>query len=110
MYHYEMMSEHFAKTKGYADYGAGAEAMRAAKLDDMVRAYVDQQLWGTPDQILRKLEARRAAMGDIGCLCAFRFGASPFEVSERSMRLFAAEVLPVAKAWQSLAEPRQAAE
>ena len=102
MHHYEMMSEHFAKTKGYAEYGAGAEAMRAAGLDDMVRGYVDQQLWGTPDRILRKLEGRRATMGDIGCLCAFRFGASPFEVSERSMRLFAKEVLPVAESLAGL--------
>jgi alkanesulfonate monooxygenase SsuD/methylene tetrahydromethanopterin reductase-like flavin-dependent oxidoreductase (luciferase family) len=76
----------------------------------MVRGYVDQQLWGTPDQILRKLEARRAAMGDVGCLCAFRFGTSPFEVSERSMRLFAAEVLPVARTWQAPKQQRQAAE
>ena len=110
MHHYEMMSEHFANTKGYAEYGAGAEAMRAAGLDDMVRGYVDQQLWGTPDQILRKLEGRRATMGDIGCLCAFRFGASPFEVSERSMRLFAKEVLPVARVWNDSTEQRQAAE
>ncbi|MBV9775533.1 MAG: hypothetical protein JO143_00645, partial [Acetobacteraceae bacterium] len=79
-------------------------------LEDVVRAYVDQQLWGTPDQILRKLEARRAAVGDVGVLCAFRYGGSPFEVSERSMRLFAAEVLPVARAWQSPPEQRQAAE
>jgi alkanesulfonate monooxygenase SsuD/methylene tetrahydromethanopterin reductase-like flavin-dependent oxidoreductase (luciferase family) len=110
MHHYEMMSEHFAATKGYAEYGVGAEAMRAAGLDDMVRGYVDQQLWGTPDQILRKLEARRAVMGDVGCLCAFRFGTSPFEVSERSMRLFAAEVLPVARTWEAPKEQRQAAE
>ncbi len=110
MHHYELMGEHYAKTKGYSDYGVGAEAMRAAGLDDMVRAYVDQQLWGTPDQILRKLEAYRAAIGDIGCLSAFRFGASPYEVSERSMRLFASEVLPVARAWQAPAEQLQAAE
>jgi alkanesulfonate monooxygenase SsuD/methylene tetrahydromethanopterin reductase-like flavin-dependent oxidoreductase (luciferase family) len=110
MHHYEMMGEHYAKTKGYAEYGVGAEAMRALGLEDMVRGYVDQQLWGTPDQILRKLESRRAVMGDIGCLAAFRFGGSPYEVSERSMRLFASEVLPVARAWSAPAEHRVAAE
>src|ERR1700761_7033128 len=30
MHHYELMSEHFAATKGYAEYGVGAEAMKAA--------------------------------------------------------------------------------
>ncbi|HYZ22312.1 MAG TPA: LLM class flavin-dependent oxidoreductase [Rhodopila sp.] len=110
MHHYELMGEHYAKTKGYADYGVGAEAMRAAGLEEMVRAYVDAQLWGTPDQILRKLEARRATMGDVGFLCAFRFGASPMEVSERSLRLFASEVLPIARTWGAPAERQQAAE
>jgi alkanesulfonate monooxygenase SsuD/methylene tetrahydromethanopterin reductase-like flavin-dependent oxidoreductase (luciferase family) len=110
VYHYEMLSEHFANTKGYAEYGVGAEAMRTAGLEDVVRGYVDQQLWGTPDQILRKLETLRAGIGDIGCLSAFRFGTSPFEVSERSMRLFAKEVMPVIRAWEAPAEHRQAAE
>jgi alkanesulfonate monooxygenase SsuD/methylene tetrahydromethanopterin reductase-like flavin-dependent oxidoreductase (luciferase family) len=110
VYHYEMMSEHFASTKGYAEYGVGAEAMRAAGLEDVARGYANQQLWGTPDQILRKLEALRASIGDVGCLNAFRFGGTPYEVSERSMRLFAKEVLPVIRAWQAPVEPRQAAE
>ena len=35
-------------------------AVRQTLLEDMVRGYVDQQLWGTPDQILRKVEARAA--------------------------------------------------
>ncbi len=110
VHHYEMMSEHFANTKGYAEYGVGAEAMRAAGLEAMAQGYVNQQLWGTPDQILRKLEALRADIGDIGCLSAFRFGGTPFEVSERSMRLFAKEVLPVIRDWQAPVEHRQAAE
>lgn len=110
VHHYEMMSDHFAKTKGYAEYGVGAEAMRAAGLEEMVKGYVNQQLWGTPDQILRKLEALRADIGDVGCLTAVRFGGSPYEVSERSLRLFAKEVLPVIREWGAPAAPRQAAE
>ena len=30
---------------------------------------------------------------------AFRFGGVPYEEAEASMRLFAAEVLPVLKSW-----------
>jgi len=110
VYHYEMMSEHFANTKGYAEYGVGAEAMRAAGLEDVSRGYANSQLWGTPDQILRKVEALRDAVGDVGCLSAFRFGGTPYEVSERSMRLFAKEVAPVIRKWQAPVEQRQAAE
>lgn len=110
LYHYEMMSEHFSKTKGYADYGVGAEAMRAMGLEDMVQAYVNSQLWGTPDEILRKLEARQHSMGDAGTLCCFRFGGAPFEVGERGMRLFAKEVIPVVRTWQAEGENLRAAE
>jgi hypothetical protein len=40
---------------------------------------------------------------------AFRFGGTPLPVSERGMRLFAKEVLPVLKSWHS-ATPKTAGE
>jgi hypothetical protein len=40
---------------------------------------------------------------------AFRFGGTPYEVSERGLKLFAKEVLPVVKSWKS-PEVAQAAE
>jgi hypothetical protein len=49
-------------------------------------------------------------MGDVGALCAFRFGGAPLDVAERGMRLFAAEVMPVLRSWASEAESRHAAE
>jgi len=33
---------------------------------------------------------------------AFRFGGTPYAVSERGLKLFAKEVLPVVKSWTSL--------
>jgi hypothetical protein len=65
--------------------------------------------WGTPDKILRGLEDRRRLLGDFELNVAFRFGGTPLEVSERGMKLFAKEVLPVLKAWQP-EEHRTAAE
>ena len=55
--------------------------------------------WGTPDKILRGLEKRRELLGDFEMNVAFRFGGTPYEVSERGLRLFAKEVLPVVKSW-----------
>jgi hypothetical protein len=37
---------------------------------------------------------------------AFRFGGTPYEVSERGLKLFAKEVLPVVKSWKP-AKPRK---
>jgi hypothetical protein len=56
--------------------------------------------WGTPDKILRGLEARRQLLGDFELNVAFRFGGTPYDVSERSLRLFASEVLPILKSWE----------
>jgi hypothetical protein len=55
--------------------------------------------WGTPDKILRGLEARRKVVGDFELNVAFRFGGTPFDVCKRSLTLFAQEVLPVLKTW-----------
>ena len=55
--------------------------------------------WGTPDKILRGLEERRALLGNFEMNVSFRFGGTPFDVAERSLRLFAREVLPVVKSW-----------
>jgi hypothetical protein len=65
--------------------------------------------WGTPDKILRGLEARRALVGDFELNVAFRFGGTPLEVSERGLRLFAEEVLPVLKSWGPVGAEKTAA-
>jgi hypothetical protein len=65
--------------------------------------------WGTPDKILRGLEKRRNIIGDFELNVAFRFGGTPYEVAERSLRLFAKEVLPVLKS-PSSSKVREAAE
>jgi len=57
-------------------------------------------IWGTPDRILRQLEARRGVIGEFELNTAFRFGGVPYELAERSMKLFAKEVLPVLKSWR----------
>ena len=65
--------------------------------------------WGTPDKILRGLEERRNIIGDFELNVAFRFGGTPYDVAERSLRFFAKKVLPVLKS-QSPSKVRKAAE
>jgi hypothetical protein len=64
--------------------------------------------WGTPDKILRGLEARRQVVGDFEMNVAFRFGGTPYAVAERGLKLFAKEVLPVIKTWEPPASARPA--
>jgi alkanesulfonate monooxygenase SsuD/methylene tetrahydromethanopterin reductase-like flavin-dependent oxidoreductase (luciferase family) len=108
-YHYEFLGEHFKTVKGYDAYQQKAEMARKGGLEGAVAGFMQAASWGTPDKILRGLEERRKILGDFELNVAFRFGGTPYEVSERSLRLFAKEVLPVLKA-QSAAKVRDAAE
>ena len=102
--HYELMSDHFATTKGYNAYAQKSEIARQTGLSGMTDGFMKAAVWGSPDRILRQLEERRETIGDFELATSFRFGGIPIEVAEASMRLFAKEVLPVIKTWKT-AEP-----
>ena len=98
-YHYEFLGDHFKSVKGYNAYQQKADMARAAGLDGAVEGFMKAASWGTPDKILRGLEERRAIVGDFELNVAFRFGGIPLPIAERSLKLFAKEVLPVLKGW-----------
>jgi alkanesulfonate monooxygenase SsuD/methylene tetrahydromethanopterin reductase-like flavin-dependent oxidoreductase (luciferase family) len=100
-YHYEFLGEHFRTVKGYDAYQQKAEIARKGGLEGAVAGFMRAASWGTPDKILRGLEERHRLLGDFELNVAFRFGGTPYEVSERGLKLFAKEVLPVLKAQSS---------
>lgn len=102
--HYELMGDHFAKMKGYTSYGAAAEMMKDIGLEDQTKGYTDAQACGTPNEILRKLEHRKAVLGPTDLTAAFRFSSLTWPQVEASMRLFAKEVLPVVQGWSAEAQ------
>jgi hypothetical protein len=98
MQHYELESDHFKQAKGYESYGAAVDLLRAIGLEKLCDMYLSVQAWGTPDQILERLQERRELLGEFDLTCCFRYAGLPYEAAERSMRLFAGEVLPVLRA------------
>ncbi len=100
-HHYEFLGEHFATVKGYDAYAQKAEIARKGGLEGAVAGFMQAAIWGTPDRILRELEARRGVIGDFELNAAFRFGGVPFDIAERGLKLFAKEVLPVLKTWRT---------
>lgn len=92
--HYELVSDHFKEARGYEAYGSAVDLLRAIGLERMCEMYLGVQAWGTPAQILERLHARRAVIGDFDLTACFRFAGLPIEDAERSMRTFAGEVLP----------------
>jgi alkanesulfonate monooxygenase SsuD/methylene tetrahydromethanopterin reductase-like flavin-dependent oxidoreductase (luciferase family) len=107
-HHYEFLGEHFKTVKGYDAYQQKAEIARKGGLEGAVTGFMQAASWGTPDKILRGLEARRKLLGDFEMNVAFRFGGTPYEVSERGLKLFAKEVLPVVKSWGAKAAAKAA--
>ncbi len=97
--HYEIMSDHFTTTKGYEAYASAAGALRRMGASGFLEGFLDATAHGTPEQVLAKYRARWELLGPFEAAPAFRFGGIPYEESEASMRLFAAEVLPELKSW-----------
>ena len=97
--HYELMSEHFRDTKGYDLYANAADAFRAVGMELAMNTYVGIQTWGTPLQILEKLEARKRLLGGFETLVIGRYGGMSLEDAEKSLRLFAGKVLPEVHSW-----------
>ena len=91
--HYQLDdTERLRNTKGYEQYAA----VGALKFTDeqILEAAAKPQAWGTPDEVYERLLHIQAMTGAGEFVLNFRFGTMPVEVAERSMRLFAQEVLP----------------
>jgi len=93
--HYELESDHLKDLKGYESYGTAVDALKAIGLEQLCEMYLGVQAWGTPDQIIEKVRERRRIIGDYDLTCCFRYAGLPYDDVEKSMRTFAAEVLPV---------------
>ena len=71
-----------------------AVVMRDIGLEAIEQHYLDVQAWGTPDQIIAKLEKRLDIIGDFDLNVCFRHAGIPYEEAAHGMRLFAEEVMP----------------
>lgn len=101
MEHYEMASDHFRKMKGYGDYADNAELLRESGMEDAANGFVDINTYGTPQQILERLDKRRQQLGDFDLTVQVSYGGLTGEQAEKSMRLFADKVLPELRSWKT---------
>jgi alkanesulfonate monooxygenase SsuD/methylene tetrahydromethanopterin reductase-like flavin-dependent oxidoreductase (luciferase family) len=108
--HYELLGDHFNTVKGYDAYAQKAAIAKAAGMDGAIAGFMKAAVWGTPDRILRELEARREVIGEFELDIAFRFGGIPYPTAEQSLKLFAKEVLPVLQSWKRAAAHSMAAQ
>jgi len=97
--HYEFNNDYHAKLKGYENYANAAQILRETGLDKAAENYASQQAFGTPQQILDKLEQRRSKLGDFEWNVCTSYAGMPFKDVESSTRLLGQEVLPEVKRW-----------
>lgn len=99
--HYEFMEDYHKEIKGYETYAKSASFLNSLGLEDAVEDYISHQAWGTPQQVLDKLEARRSIIGDYEWNSIVSYGGMPFDLVEGSMRTIGKAVLPELRTWNS---------
>lgn len=94
--HYELRGSHLGNIKGYESYGAmqkGLSEDAAPFLD----GFYGSHPWGTPEQVIKRTAELAEAFGTDEIVFIFKYGSMPIEQAEKSMRLFAKEVMPELK-------------
>lgn len=102
--------ERFRNTKGYEQYTQFSEIVKSKGPEWIGERAARPQAWGTPDQVFEKLRHIQETTSAEEFVLNVRFGDMPVETAERSMRLFAQEVLPRVHALQATLHPGMAGE
>jgi alkanesulfonate monooxygenase SsuD/methylene tetrahydromethanopterin reductase-like flavin-dependent oxidoreductase (luciferase family) len=96
--HYQFAGDHLARTRGYEYYGKMAEKIRQYGEEGVIDFFVDLQVWGTPEQCYARIQEVRARVGNEAFVGVFSYAGMPEAEAERSLRLFAREVVPALRA------------
>jgi len=97
--HYEIGGKHFQGIKGYEYYGNSTELIAAIGLEAMAEMYVGVNTFGTPDEIIGKIQAQRDLLEcDVDVLAMVKYGGMTDAEAGSSMRLFAEKVMPALRA------------
>jgi len=107
--HYDFDGSHWGDTKGYQAYQAGAAAIQEIGLDKACEGFMQNQAWGTPDQIVEKWTERCELTGDIRPAMAVSYAGMPFDLVQSSLRLIGEKVAPRLQSLGLAAESRGAA-
>jgi alkanesulfonate monooxygenase SsuD/methylene tetrahydromethanopterin reductase-like flavin-dependent oxidoreductase (luciferase family) len=94
--HYELLGTHLQDTKGYKEYGELQKALRQ-DAEPFRQAFYRSHPWGTADQVIRRATELANAFGTDEIMFIFKYGSMPMGDAEKSMRLFAREVMPALK-------------
>ena len=96
---YELYSPHFGQTKGYESYAQadGGAPDRAALEAGMLKTWVENHVWGTPEMCLARIREINDMISPSEIIVLPRIGSMGLEVATESLSLFAEQVLPAVR-------------
>ena len=94
--HYELLGTHLKGIKGYEVYGAQQDAMRKDP-SPFKQGFYRSHPWGTPEKTIARATELANAFGTDEIMFVFKYGSMPIAAAEKSMKLFAKEVMPALK-------------
>lgn len=99
--HWEMADRHYGITRGdhqgirgYEHYSKIGEMLKQLDPEVMLENVIAPHVFGTPESCLKKIRLLRDKFKTDHFVAIFSDGGIPSELAERSLRRFAAEVLP----------------
>lgn len=96
--HYKWIdAERYEKIGDYDVYVAMGNALGDVDPGQARQENLDGILWGTPEQLIEKIEALQKAASASEIAANFRYGSMTYEEGLRNVRLFGEEVLPVVR-------------
>ena len=98
MDHYELRAGHLGEKKGYEFYENLHKHIAKRSDDGAAADFVRLMPFGTPEQVVEKVEFIHNTIGARGVMTHFAYGGMPYDEANRNMRLFVDRVLPELKA------------
>jgi hypothetical protein len=94
--HYELLGSHLERVKGHQGYGELQKALRQ-EANPFRQAFCRSHPWGTPDQVIKRASELANAFGTDEIMFILQYGSIRMAATEKSMRLFANEVMVALK-------------
>jgi len=95
--HYEMANDHFQQTSGYEYYKRLTETIASEGMDAMTDFFMSLQVWGTPEQCVKKIKDIHSRTNCVGFNGIFSYAGMGAQMARENMKLFADAALPELK-------------
>jgi alkanesulfonate monooxygenase SsuD/methylene tetrahydromethanopterin reductase-like flavin-dependent oxidoreductase (luciferase family) len=103
--HYQFDQPHLRETPGYEHHGLMYDRLNApGGAEAMADFFVGLQLWGTPEQVFEKIVDLQEKTLMESYNAVFSYAGMPIDEAERSMKLFARDVMPELKRLEPISE------